>query len=64
MKNKYYVVQYNDCYGNGDTKLEVIVKNKSGFKNWLKEHNKQRRDMGEKGENSEEFDLIELNFFE
>ena len=56
-----FVVQYNDCYGNGDTNFEVIVKNKTDFKKWLKKHNAERDGMKEK---EEEFTLIPLNLFE
>lgn len=55
-----YVVRYNDCYGNGETSLEVIVKNKTDFKKWLKQHNAERDGMKEK---AEEFDLIPLVLF-
>ena len=64
MKNTFYVVQYNDCYGNGDdTKIEVLVKSKADFKIWLKELNKERRSMGEIVEKSEEFNLIPIQLF-
>jgi hypothetical protein len=64
-KETYYIVQYNDRYGNGNDKVyECIVKNKTGFKKWLKEHNAQRRAMGESGEHSEEFDLIPVNLYQ
>ena len=44
MKKTLYVVEYNDCYGNGtDKKLEVIVENHDQFLEWLKEHNEDRR---------------------
>ena len=63
--NTFYIVQYNDCYGNGtDKKIECIVRNKTGFKKWLKEHNAERRMMGADGEHSEEFDLIPVNLFD
>jgi len=63
-KETFYIVQYNDCYGNGDDKkIECIVKNKTAFKKWLREHNKERRQMCEIGENSEEFNLIPANLF-
>ncbi len=43
MTNTLYVVQYNDRYGNGDKKtLEVIVKNRNHFLEWLDEHNESR----------------------
>ena len=63
MKTKtVYVVQYNDCYGNGDDKkLEVVVKTIKDFKSWLREHNVQRVLSGESIEHAEEFTLIPLN---
>ncbi len=62
MTNTLYVVQYNDRYGNGDKKtLEVIVKNRNHFLEWLDEHNESRG--GSEPEGEEEFDLIPLNLF-
>lgn len=65
MKAKtYFIVQYNDRYGNGDNKMfECIVENKTAFNNWLKEHNRERRGMGAKSEKKEEFNLIPINLF-
>ena len=69
MKSKtLYVVQYNDLYGNGNTKLEVIVENEVQFKKWLEEHNEERRldydnDDDFVEENEEEFNLIPLTMF-
>ena len=70
MHKILYVVQYNDCFGNGDDKkLEVIVESELAFKEWLKEHNKNRSmdclsddDFVEEG--AEEFNLIPLKFIE
>lgn len=68
MKAKQvYIVQYNDCYGNGsDKKLEAVIESKDDFASWLKQHNDNRRmdyisddDFIEESEN--EFDLITLN---
>ena len=63
-----YVVRYNDCYGNGETKLEVIVESREDFLKWLEVHNKERADNEDLDiddddfviENEEEFDLIPL----
>ena len=64
-KNVFYIVQYNDCYGNGDGKMfECIVKSESEFKNWLKLHNSERELMGEEPEGDEEFTLIPVDFWE
>ena len=69
MKSKtLYVVQYNDRYGNGNTKLEVIVENEAQFKKWLEEHNEERRldydnDDDFVEEHEEEFNLIPLTMF-
>ena len=61
----YYVVQYNDRYGNGDDKvLEVIVRTKTDFKEWLKIHNKNRKENGDMKESAEEFTLIPITLFE
>ena len=62
MTKTLYVVQYNDCYGNGDKKnLEVIVENRNHFLEWLDEHNESRG--GSEPETEEEFTLIPLNLF-
>lgn len=62
MTKTLYVVQYNDCYGNGDKKnLEVIVENRNHFLEWLDEHNESRG--GSEPEGKEEFTLIPLNLF-
>ena len=56
---KLYVVQYNDCYGNGDSSLEVIVESHEDFLKWLEQHN-DNRDIEER---EEEFKLIPLNIW-
>ena len=39
-----YIVQYNDCYGNGtDKNLEAVIESKDDFKSWLEQHNDNRR---------------------
>ena len=62
-----YVVRYNDCYGNGNEKLEVIVESYDDFLKWLEQHNNDRRDDFDDDdfveETEEEFDLIPLNLF-
>ena len=64
MTKTFYLVRYNDCYGNGDDKnIECIVENKTAFNNWLKEHNRERRGMGHQSEKKEEFDLIPVQLF-
>ena len=63
--NKLILVRYNDRYGNGTNKTdEVIVKSKADFKRWLKEWNAERKGMGAMKESEDEFDLIEIEFFE
>ena len=63
-KTTYYIVQYNDCYGNGDQKQnEVLVKNEAGFWKWLKQRNKERVADGNEPEGEEEFDLLPINLF-
>jgi hypothetical protein len=70
MEKTLYVVEYNDCYGNGtDKKLEVIVETHNQFLEWLKEHNENRRmdylnDDDFVEESAEEFNLIALNLFQ
>lgn len=62
---QYYIVQYNDRYGNGKDKyFECIVKNKTEFKAWLKQHNAERKGMGAMRELPDEFDLIPIGLFE
>jgi hypothetical protein len=66
MTKKIYVVQYNDCYGNGNKTLETIVESYEHFQHWLKEQNEQKRfdcldDIDFVGDMEEEFDLIPLN---
>lgn len=57
----FYIVQYNDRYGNGDDKkIECIVKDKTTFKKWLKEHNSMRDAEPEK---ADEFDLIPIKLY-
>jgi hypothetical protein len=59
-----YIVQYNDCYGNGDQKSnEVLVKDEAAFWRWLKQRNKERIAEGEMEEQVEEFDLIPITLF-
>jgi hypothetical protein len=59
----YFVVQYNDCYGNGDTNLEVIVESHDDFKEWLKQRNEEREEFGESEEFEYEFNLIPLTLY-
>jgi hypothetical protein len=70
MKTKQlYIIQYNDCYGNGtDKKLEAIIENREDFINWLKQHNENRRldcitDDDFLEEKEEEFDIIPIDMF-
>lgn len=71
MAQTLYVVRYNDTHGNGKTKLEVILKNKEEFWDWLAQHNKERADLQDLDvddddfcyEGEEEFDLIPLTLF-
>lgn len=61
MNEIYYIVQYNDRYGNGQNKMyECLVKSKEDFDAWLKNHN-EMRDGAE--ETSDEFDLIPIKLF-
>jgi hypothetical protein len=64
-KNTFYIVEYNDCYGNGDQKSnEVLVRNEQEFLRWLEIRNKERADAGELVEDMEEFDLIPIELFD
>jgi hypothetical protein len=62
-ENTFYIVQYNDCYGNGERQNEVLVKSEKEFWRWLKKHNKERVESGEMEEQVEEFDLIPITLF-
>jgi hypothetical protein len=63
--NTFYIVEYNDCYGNGDQKSnEVLVRNEQEFLLWLELRNKERADAGELIEDVEEFDLIPIELFD
>jgi len=63
--NTFYIVEYNDCYGNGDQKSnEVLVRSEQEFLLWLELRNKERADAGELIEDVEEFDLIPIELFE
>lgn len=65
MSNTFYIVQYNDKYGNGDNKsFEILVKDKQVFEDWLKAHNEEREEQGEMEEGAEEFNLIPITLFE
>ena len=66
MENStFYIVEYNDCYGNGDQKSnEVLVRNEQEFLRWLEIRNKERADAGELVEDMEEFDLITIELFD
>lgn len=69
MTKTFYVIQYNDCYGNGYTKkLEAIVESYEQFLEWLKKHNEERKadyleDDEYLEETPEEFNLIPLQLF-
>jgi hypothetical protein len=64
LKSNYFIVQYNDRYGNGnDTNIECIVESKDDFYKWLKQHNVDREADGNEPENEEEFDLISVELF-
>ena len=63
--NTFYIVEYNDCYGNGDQKSnEVLVRSEQEFLLWLELRNKERADAGELIEDVEEFDLIPIELFD
>lgn len=65
MKGKtYFIVEYNDCYGNGyDKMFQCLVKNKTEFNKWLIQHNRERKAMGAQSDKKEEFDLIPVTLF-
>lgn len=62
--NTFYIVEYNDCYGNGNRQIEVLVRNEQEFLRWLEIRNKERADAGELIEDLEEFDLIPIELFD
>lgn len=60
---KVFIIQYNDCYGNGDNKsIESVIEKRADFNKWLKQHNKDRKAEGNEPESKAEFDLIETSF--
>lgn len=64
QENTFYIVKYNDIYGNGDaTNIEALLKSEKDFIKWLKEHNKERKENGEQRESVEEFDVIPVELF-
>ncbi len=64
MSKTYYIVQYNDCYGNGDNKsIEALVESKEDFNHWFEQHNKDRENDGNEPECEDEFDLIPIELF-
>ena len=64
MNNTFYIVQYNDRYGNGNKILETLVRDEKSFQDWLKFHNAQRDIDGNELEQEDEFDLIPISLFE
>lgn len=64
QKQTFYIVKYNDVYGNGDdTSIETLLKSEKDFMKWLEEHNKERKKNGEQRESIEEFDVIPVQLF-
>ena len=64
QEQTFYIVKYNDVYGNGDdTSIEVLLKSEKDFMKWLEEHNKEREKNGEQRESIEEFDVIPIQLF-
>jgi len=60
----YFIVQYNDRYGNGQNKTyECLVKSKAEFERWLKAYNEEREADGNEPESEEEFNLIPVKLF-
>ena len=60
MEKQFYIVQYNDCYGNGDDKaIEGLIESKEDFDAWLEQHNKER----DITDDEVEFDLIPIILF-
>ena len=54
------LIQYNDCYGNGNKSFEGYVNHETEFYAWLEKRNELRELDGDEPEGAEEFDLIEL----
>ena len=61
---KIILIQYNDCFGDGNKSIEGAVRRKQDFDKWLKEHNALRKADGNEPEGREEFDLIETKLVE
>ena len=61
MNKDVFIVQYNDCYGNGrDKTIEGYVSSVAEFDTWLNDRNKKRIDEGESKEHAEEFDVFKI----
>ena len=64
MEKTFYIVQYNDRYGNGtDKSNEILVESKKDFEAWLVLHNEEREAEGNEPDDEDEFDLIPINLF-
>jgi hypothetical protein len=55
MSERIFVVRYSET-----DDIEGYVKNKKDFKDWLKKHNRKRRELGEIPEKEWEFKLEEV----
>ena len=65
MKKTFYVVEYNDCYGNGTRELKVIVESHKDFLDWLQKHNNAKRTAFRDNNDTEaEFNLIPLELYQ
>ena len=64
MEKTFYIIQYNDKWGNGDNKsYEGLLEKKEDFDAWLQQHNDEREHNGDDAEDEDEFDLIPINLF-
>lgn len=64
MEQTFFIVKYNDNYGNGDdTSIETLVKSKEDFYHWLEKDNDNRKNLGESEYDEDDFDLIPITLY-
>ena len=63
-KKPVYLVKYIDCNDSKNNSLEGYAITEEAFKEWLKQHNAERKADGEIEEHEDEFQLIEVHNLE
>jgi hypothetical protein len=66
--NDVYVIIYNDPSGLKNDVIEGVVQNQLDFKEWLTQHNEQRRELDDDSdyfveETEDDFELKKVPFF-